>query len=83
MIVNWFAVWLFWWLSFNSMARVLRRGSYVRVKEFARRSTYVPLRPILGDVLREVMQRLSVALHGTLSSIPIFVALCWGTVLIL
>jgi hypothetical protein len=42
--------------------------SYARMREFVRRSTYVPFRRFLGDVRRELMQRLSVVLHGTLDS---------------
>jgi hypothetical protein len=39
------------------------------VKEFIRRSTYVPFRRFLGGDLRcEFMQRLSIVLHGTLGS---------------
>jgi hypothetical protein len=38
------------------------------MQHFARRSTSVPFRRFLCDVRREFMQRLSVALHGTLGS---------------
>jgi NAD-specific glutamate dehydrogenase len=38
------------------------------MRHFVRRATYVPFRRFLGDVRREFMQRLSAALHGTLSS---------------
>jgi hypothetical protein len=38
------------------------------MQHFVRRSTYVPFRHFLGDVRREFMQRLFVALHGTLGS---------------
>jgi hypothetical protein len=49
-------------------SRSLRYGSYARMKEFVRRSTYIPFRRFLGDVSRESMRRLSVVLHGTLGS---------------
>jgi hypothetical protein len=49
-------------------SRSLRSGTYVRIQHFARRTTSVPFRRFLGDVRREFMQRLSVALHGTLGS---------------
>jgi hypothetical protein len=42
--------------------------SYVRMQHFVRRSTFVPFRRFLGDVQREFMQRLLVALHSTLGS---------------
>jgi hypothetical protein len=48
--------------------RSLRSGSHVRMQHFVRRATSVPFRRFWGDVRREFMQRLSVALHGTLSS---------------
>jgi hypothetical protein len=53
-------------------SRSLRSESYVRMQHFVRRSTYVPFRRfLLGDVRRrEFMQRLFVALHGTLGSYP-------------
>jgi hypothetical protein len=38
------------------------------MKELVRRSTYGAFRRLLGDVRREVMQRLTVALHSTLGS---------------
>jgi hypothetical protein len=39
------------------------------MKGFVRRSSYVPLRRFLADVRRdELMQRLSIALHGTKGS---------------
>jgi hypothetical protein len=38
------------------------------MQHFVRRATYIPFRRFLGDVRRESMQRLSVALHGTLGS---------------
>jgi hypothetical protein len=43
-----------------------RYDSYVRMRHFVCRSTYVPFRRLLGDVRREFMQRLSAALHCTL-----------------
>ena len=49
-------------------SRSLRSDCYVRMQHFVRRPTYVPFRRFLGDVRREFMQRLSVALHGTLGS---------------
>jgi hypothetical protein len=49
-------------------SRSLLSDSYVRMQHFVRRSTYVPFRRFLGDVRRELMQRLSAALHGTLGS---------------
>jgi hypothetical protein len=33
-----------------------------------RRSTYVPFRRFYGCVVRQIMQRLSIAIHGTLGS---------------
>jgi hypothetical protein len=39
---------------------------HARMKEFVRRSSFVPFRRFLGDVRREFMQRLSLVLHGTL-----------------
>jgi hypothetical protein len=41
---------------------------YVRIQHFVRRTTYVPFRRFLGDVRHEFMQRLSLALHGTMDS---------------
>jgi hypothetical protein len=49
-------------------SRSLRYDNYVRMQHFVRRSTYVPFRRFWGDVRREFMQRLSVALHATLGS---------------
>jgi hypothetical protein len=49
-------------------SRSLRSDSYVRMQHFVRLSTSVPFRRFLGDVRREFMQRLSVALRGTLGS---------------
>jgi hypothetical protein len=49
-------------------SRSLRFDSYVRMQHFVRRSDYVPFRRFLGDMRREFMQRLSVALHGTMGS---------------
>jgi hypothetical protein len=46
--------------------RFFRYEICARMKEFVRRS-YVPFRRFLGDVRREFMQRLSMALLGTLS----------------
>jgi hypothetical protein len=46
--------------------RSLRSDSYVRIQHFVRRTTFVPFRRFLGDVRREFMQRLFVALHGSL-----------------
>jgi hypothetical protein len=51
-------------------SRSLRSESYARMKEFVRRFAYVPFRRFLGDVRREFIQRLSVALHGTLGFCP-------------
>jgi hypothetical protein len=49
-------------------SRSLRSNNYVRIQHFACRSTYVPFRRLLGDILRrEVLQRLFDA-HGTLGS---------------
>jgi hypothetical protein len=48
--------------------RSLWSKSCSRMKEIVRRSTNVPFRRFLGDVRRELMQRLSVVLHGTLGS---------------
>jgi hypothetical protein len=54
-------------------SRSLRFDKYVRMQHFVRRYAYVPFRRFYwGDVLRrEFLQRLFVALHGT-----IFVMLC-------
>jgi hypothetical protein len=50
-------------------SRSLRSDKYViRMQRFVRRTTYVHFRRSLGDVRREIMQRLFAALHGTLSS---------------
>jgi hypothetical protein len=49
-------------------SRSLRFDSYVRMQHFARRSSSFPSRRFWGGVLREFMQRLSIALHGTLGS---------------
>jgi hypothetical protein len=48
--------------------RSLRSDSYVSLHHFVRRTNYVSFRRFWGDVRREFMQRLSVALHGTLGS---------------
>jgi hypothetical protein len=48
-------------------SRSLRSYNYVRMQHFVRRSTYrVPFRRFLRDVRRELMQRLSAALRGTM-----------------
>jgi hypothetical protein len=49
-------------------SRSLRSNSYVPMRHFVRRSTFVPFRRFWGDVRRDFMQRLSAALHGTLGS---------------
>jgi hypothetical protein len=49
-------------------SRSLRCDNYVRMQHFVRRTTSVPFRRFLGDVRREFMQRLFVALHGTVGS---------------
>jgi hypothetical protein len=49
-------------------SRSLRFDNYVRMHHFVRRSTYAPFRRVLRDVRREFLQRLSIALHGTLGS---------------
>jgi hypothetical protein len=49
-------------------SRSFRADSYVHMQHFVHQSTSVPFRRFLGDVRRECMQRLSVALHGTLGS---------------
>ena len=47
----------------------LRSHSYVRMQHFVRRTTFVPFRCFLGDVMRrKFMQRLCATLHGTLGS---------------
>jgi hypothetical protein len=48
--------------------RSLRFDSYVCMRHFVCRTTFVPFRRFSGDVRREFMQRLFVALHGTLGS---------------
>jgi hypothetical protein len=49
-------------------SRSLRSHNYVRMQHFVRRSAYAPFSRVLGEVRREFMQRLSVALHGSLDS---------------
>jgi hypothetical protein len=49
-------------------SRSLRFDIWVRMKHFVRQFTYAPFRRCLGGVRREFMQRLSIALHGTLGS---------------
>jgi hypothetical protein len=49
-------------------SRSLSSDSYVRMQHYVRRSIYVPFWRFLGDVRREFMQRLYVALHGTMGS---------------
>jgi hypothetical protein len=44
-------------------SRSLRHDNYARMKEFVRRYASIPFRMILGDVRREIMQRLCVVLH--------------------
>jgi hypothetical protein len=55
-------------ISCNVLLQDCTRHSYVRMQHFVRRSTFVPFRRFWGDVRRELMQRLSAALHGTLGS---------------
>jgi hypothetical protein len=55
--------------SYSSPATLaLVEVAIARMKEFVRRSTYVPFRRSLGDVRREFIHRLSSVLHGTLGS---------------
>jgi hypothetical protein len=63
-------------------SRCLRSISYVRMQHFVRRSTYVPFRRFFGDVRREFMQRLSVALIMMLWA-PQSATLCRRAVLML
>jgi hypothetical protein len=49
-------------------SRSLRSNSYVRMQHFVRRTTSIPFRRFWGEVRREFVQSLSVALHGTLGS---------------
>jgi hypothetical protein len=49
-------------------SRSLRYDNYIRMHHFVRRITYVPYRRFLEDVRREFMQRLFLALYGTLGS---------------
>jgi hypothetical protein len=49
-------------------SRSLSYAKYIRMQHFVRRTSYVPFRRFLGDVRREFMHRLFVALHGTLVS---------------
>jgi hypothetical protein len=50
-------------------SRSLRFQTYTRIiNVFVRGSTYVPFRRFLGDVRRDFIQRVSLALHGTLGS---------------
>jgi hypothetical protein len=46
----------------------LRSDNEVCIKEYVRRSISVPLRRFLVDVRRDIIQCLSVVLHGTLGS---------------
>jgi hypothetical protein len=55
-------------------SRFTVRKLCARLQEFVRRSTYVPLRKIFGEVRREFMHHIFVALLGTLD--PIFVMPC-------
>jgi hypothetical protein len=55
-------------LGMGAESRSLRSYSYVRMHNFVRQSTCVRFRRFLGDVRREFMQRLFVALHGALGS---------------
>jgi hypothetical protein len=50
-------------------SRSLRSDNHVRMQHFVRR-TAIPFRRFWGDVRREFMECLSVALHGTLGSYP-------------
>jgi ABC-type phosphate/phosphonate transport system permease subunit len=50
-----------------SDSRSLHSDNYV-MQHFVRRTAYVAFRRFWGDVWREIMQHLSVALHGTLGS---------------
>jgi hypothetical protein len=56
------------WVLQSANYRSLRSDNYVRMKDFVRRSTYVPFRGILGGMRRGFMQRLYAVLHGTLGS---------------
>jgi hypothetical protein len=49
-------------------SRSLRYHNYVRMQHFVRRTTSFHFRRFLGDVRRECMQRLAIALLGTLGS---------------
>jgi hypothetical protein len=49
-------------------SRSLGSHNYVRMQHFVRRTTYVHFRRFGGDVGRYFMQRLYVALHGTMGS---------------
>jgi hypothetical protein len=49
-------------------SRSLRSYNYVRMQYFDRRTTYTPSRCFLGNVRRKFIQRLFVALYGTLGS---------------
>jgi hypothetical protein len=53
---------------YAAYSRSLRCDMYDRMQHFVRHSAYVSVRRSLGDVRREFMQRLFVALHGTLGS---------------
>jgi hypothetical protein len=48
-------------------SRSWRSEGYARMKDFVRRSTYVPLRRFLGNVRHEFMQRLIIIHDGFLS----------------
>jgi hypothetical protein len=49
-------------------SRSLQSESYASMKEFVRRSTFVPFQQLVGDMRREFMQRFLVAIHGTMGS---------------
>jgi hypothetical protein len=55
---------------FNGMgavsSRALRYGNYARLKAFVRRFSFGSFHRFLGDAYREIIQRPSVVLHGTL-----------------
>jgi len=65
--------WLFWWKFVASLAWVMLTHapsalSVMSVCNIRSSTTFVAFRRFVGDVRREFMQRLFVALHGTRGS---------------
>jgi hypothetical protein len=87
--LGWLIAWLFLWQFVASLAWVLRTLALCAMTVMsACNISFVELLLVLfrrfwGDVRREFMQRLFVALHGTLLWVPIFATLCKRMVLAL